>query len=314
MLDLLFGSNDGDGQISHWVGREVASHRIHINVLIINFMDTSHLILLGTGSPNILPDRAQGSLAIVVNDTSYLVDCGGGAMQRISQARATGASSLEMPRLTRLFLTHLHPDHTTGLATFIIAPWVLGRLESLNVHGPSGTRDMCEHILAAYEIGIDEHRDGLASINHPLTVQVHEIEAGEIYADENVTVEAFRVQHGRLDAFGFKFITPDKRIVISGDTRPTPTLIEKAKGCDILVHEVYSALRLQTRSARWQTYHTSVHTSTVELADIANQTRPGLLVLVHQLYWGTTEEKLLEEITALYDGPVVSGRDLGIYS
>jgi ribonuclease BN (tRNA processing enzyme) len=275
---------------------------------------TTKLILLGTGTPNLLLDRYQSSLAVIVDNSSFIVDCGGGTMQRISQARhEKNIEALAMTRLNHLFLTHLHPDHTAGLADFIIAPWVLSRSETVYIWGPKGTKTLVEHLLIAYETGIAEHRDGIAPINHLLNIEVTEIEAGQVYHDEKVTIEAFRVSHGGLDAFGYTFTTDDKKIVISGDTCPVDALVEQAKGCDILVHEVYSAERFQQRSIEWQGYHRKVHTSTTELAEVANKTRPKLLVLVHQLFWGTTETDLLAEIQSLYDGEVVSGHDLNVF-
>jgi ribonuclease BN (tRNA processing enzyme) len=277
-------------------------------------MSKTKLVLLGTGTPNILPNRYQSSLAVIVDDKPFIVDCGGGTMQRISQAyHEKNIEALAMPKLTHLFLTHLHPDHTTGLADFIIAPWVLDRSEVLQIWGPKGTQSLVDNFLAAYEISIAEHRDGIAPINHPLQVEVTEIEAGQIYQDTNVTVEAIRVSHGGLDAFGYTFTTVDKKIVISGDTCPVDVLIEQAKNCDILVHEVYSAKQFQQRSSAWQAYHSQVHTSTTELAAIANKTHPKLLLLFHQLFWGSTETDLLAEIQSLYDGEVISGQDLDIF-
>lgn len=275
---------------------------------------TTKLVLLGTGTPNISPERYQASLAVIVDEKPFIVDCGGGTMQRISQAyHEKNIEALAMPKLSHLFLTHLHPDHTTGLADFIIAPWVLDRSETLQIWGPKGTQSLINHLLMAYEISIGEHRDGIAPINHPLKIEVAEIEVGQVYQDESITIEAFRVSHGGLDAFGYTFISDDKKIVISGDTCPVDVLMEQAKDCDILVHEVYSSERFQQRSRGWQGYHSKVHTSTTELAGIAKNVCPKLLVLVHQLFWGTTEAKLLAEIQALYDGEVVSGHDLDIF-
>ncbi len=276
-------------------------------------MGQTQLILLGTGTPNLEPHRFQASLAVVVDDSAYIVDCGGGTMQRLLQAfHDKDIAALAPKKLTRLFLTHLHPDHTVGLADFLIGPWVDERDETVQIYGPTGTDAMVKHLLQAYVIGIGEHQHGLAPIAHPLDVVVIEIEAGVIYQDELVAIEAFRVSHGGLDAFGFKFQTSEKTIVISGDTCPTPSLIEQAKGCDILVHEVYSAKQLKRRSMGWQAYHQKMHTSTIELAEIANKVRPKLLVLTHQLPWQTTLEKLREEIAELYNGEVVNGCDLDI--
>jgi ribonuclease BN (tRNA processing enzyme) len=63
----------------------------------------------------------------------------------------------------------------------------------------------------------------------------------------------------------------------------------------------------------WRTYHSSVHTSSYELAEIASNVKPGLLILYHQLFWGASEKDLLNEVKKNYDGKVVSGNDLQIY-
>jgi ribonuclease BN (tRNA processing enzyme) len=55
------------------------------------------------------------------------------------------------------------------------------------------------------------------------------------------------------------------------------------------------------------------HTSAAELAALAARARPGLLVLYHQLFWGTPDADLVEEVKAGFDGPVVSGRDLDVF-
>lgn len=277
-------------------------------------MSRTQLVLLGTGTPNILPSRYQSSLAIIVDDVPYLVDCGGGAVQRASEAfHNKGIKGLALKNLSKVFLTHLHPDHTTGLADLIIAPWVLDREDPLQVWGPEGTGAMVNHLLKAYKIGIGEHRDGLAPINHPLKASVTEIASGKVYQDERVTVTAFQVNHGGLEAYGYKFVTRDKTIVISGDTSPTDALIEAATGCDMLVHEVYSGVQLEKRSPEWQAYHLASHTSPKELADIAKKAKPKLLILIHQLFWGTSEAELFDEVYRYYQGSVVSGHDLDVF-
>lgn len=275
---------------------------------------TSKVVLLGTGTPNADPHRHGSALAVVVNDQAYLVDCGPGIVRRAAAAAEKGVKALAPPRLTRAFLTHHHSDHTAGYPDLLLTPWVLGRNEPLVLYGPPGTQAMTDHLLAAYAEDIRERREGLEPSNDQgHRVLVHEFTAGPIYADAHVRVEAFRVQHGSWPAFGFKFFTPDRTIVISGDTRPFAGLAEHYRGCDVLIHEVYSTRGFATRPPAWQRYHSNVHTSTQELAELANEARPGLLILVHQLFWGVTEDELLAEVRARYDGAVVSGRDLDIY-
>ncbi len=267
----------------------------------------TRVILLGTGTPNIDPDRSGPSVAIIVANSVYIVDFGPGIVRRAIAAGIKPAS------LTRAFLTHLHSDHTIGYPDLIFSPAVEGRIEPLEVYGPKGLVEMTRLIQEAYKIDVRERIEGLEPANETgYVVRAHEIRDGTIYKDDCIEVEAFRVDHGFLEAYGFKFTTPDKTIVVSGDTRPTSNLIEKSMGCDILIHEVYSAEGLKERPEEWIKYHSSVHTSTYELAEIANKVDPGTLVLYHQLFWKRTEEELLKEISERYDGKVVSGKDLDI--
>ncbi|MFH1927905.1 MAG: MBL fold metallo-hydrolase, partial [Chloroflexota bacterium] len=247
--------------------------------------------------------------------------------------------ALEPKRLKRAFATHLHSDHTAGYPDLILTPWVLERDEPLEVYGPEGIRAMTEHILAAYQEDIDERLHGLEPANdRGYLVNAHEIEpgivyrdsnvavspgsraslpartpAGIIYRDSNVTVSAFPASHGSLQAYGYKFRTPGRTIVISGDTAPTQRMVEECRGCDVLIHEVYSVAGLESHAPEWQKYHSTVHTSSYELAEMASLAKPGLLILYHQLLWGTSEEELLLEIRRDYDGLVVSGKDLDVY-
>jgi ribonuclease BN (tRNA processing enzyme) len=137
---------------------------------------------------------------------------------------------------------------------------------------------------------------------------------GVVYRDSNVTVTAFAVQHGGwAQAFGYRFETRDRVIVVSGDTGPSDEIVRQCNGCDVLVHEVRSHARLATRPEAWQRYHERFHTSTLELAELATRARPRLLLLHHQLYWGATDDDLLAEVRSRYAGRVESARDLGRY-
>jgi ribonuclease BN (tRNA processing enzyme) len=274
----------------------------------------SQVVMLGTGTPGPDPDRFGPSLAIVVNYQPYLVDFGAGVVRRAAAAYEKGVHGLAPHLLTRAFLTHLHSDHTVGYPDLILTPWVSGRDEKLEVYGPTGIRSMTDHILAAYEADIDQRLHGLEPANEiGYQVNAHEIQPGLIYEDDNVEVEAFSVTHGTFEAYGFKFICPDRTIVVSGDTCKHENVAQAAKGCDVLVHEVCSGIGVEFRSDVWRTYHSTYHTLAHELAEIANEARPGLLVLTHQLFQGVSEAELLMEIRSTYNGAVVSGKDLDIF-
>jgi ribonuclease BN (tRNA processing enzyme) len=276
----------------------------------------TQVVLLGTGTPNDDPNRWGPSVAVIVDDQVYLVDAGVGVVRRAAAARAKGVTALRVAALSRVFLTHLHSDHTLGLPDLMFSPWVLERPVPLDVFGPKGTADMTSHLEAAW-------RDDIALRLYGLEPQrtrnyraiVREITAGRVYEDAKVKVDAIAVPHGSWpNAFAYRFETPDRKIVISGDTRSSDAIAAACNGCDILVHEVYSAEKYKTRPPEWQTYHASFHISTVELAALATKARPGTLVLYHQLFWGATDADLEREIRqAGYTGRVVSGKDLDVF-
>jgi ribonuclease BN (tRNA processing enzyme) len=275
----------------------------------------TQIVLLGVGTPNADPDRSGPSIAIVVNDTPYLVDFGPGVVRRAAAAFQKGIKGLAVKNLNRAFVTHLHSDHTAGYPDLILTPWVLERNQPLDVYGPTGLRAMTGHILKAYQADIAIRLHGGEPSNKTgYKVIPHEIKPGVVYKDQNVTVKAFPVNHGSWrEAYGFRFETPDRTIVISGDCRPSPAVIQSCDGCDVLIHEVYSQAGFATRSPEWQKYHSRYHTSSQELAELASKAKPGFLILYHQLYWGTSDDDLLREVRASYSGRVVSGHDLDVY-
>lgn len=276
----------------------------------------TRVVILGTGTPNADPDRWGPAVAIVVGDRAYLVDAGVGIVRRAAAAERAGTGALRASNLDRVFLTHLHSDHTLGLPDLMFSAWVLERKVPLEVYGPAGTSEMAAHIESAWSADIDNRLGGLEpQRTRNYRAVVHEISGGTVYRDSLVTVDAIPVPHGLWsESFAYRFTTADKVIVVSGDATPTDAIADACDGCDILVHEVYSAETFMRRDPAWQRYHAASHTSTVELAALAGRARPKLLVLYHQLYWGATDEDLVREIReAVYDGPVVSAADLDVF-
>lgn len=277
---------------------------------------STRVVILGTGTPNPDPERSGPAVAVIVGDASYLVDAGPGVVRRAAQAaRDDSIPALAMPRLRRAFLTHLHSDHTTGLPDLMLTPWVSGRTDPLEVFGPRGTKRMVDLLEEAYSEDIQIRLNGGEPSNKTgFAAIAHDVQPGIVYRDSNVTVTAFAVAHGKWpQAFGYRFVTPTRTIVISGDTSPTDAIAEACRGCDVLVHEVYSSVGYRRRAPEWQRYHAAYHTSADQLAAIATRARPKLLVLYHQLYWGDDDAGLLREVRAHYTGAVVSAHDLGVY-
>jgi ribonuclease BN (tRNA processing enzyme) len=274
------------------------------------------VVMLGTGTPNADPERSGPSVAVIAGGRAYLVDCGPGVVRRAAAASARhGIPALEASRLRIVFITHLHSDHTLGLPDLMLTPWVLERRTPLEVYGPPGVSAMTRHLLEAYAEDIAMRQHGLEPDQHDgWKVNAHEVRAGAIYRDSNVTVTAIPVPHANWKhAFGYRFESKGEVVVISGDTRPSEAVARACDGCDVLVHEVYSAERFKARPAEWQRYHADAHTSTVELSKLALKARPRRLILYHQLFWGATDDDLVREVRQGYEGAVFSARDLDLF-
>jgi ribonuclease BN (tRNA processing enzyme) len=283
---------------------------------------TTKIVMLGTGTPGPDPDRSGPATAIVVNNTPYLIDFGPGVVRRVAAAYRKGITAFGFggANLTTAFLTHLHADHTAGYPDLILTPWIMGRSKPLEVYGPRGLRAMTRHVAKAWEIDIANRINGaerLGAVGG--RVNVHEIKPGLIYKDSNVAVTAFSARHGEMkDAFAYRFETADRTIVVSGDTAPTEAMVKNSLDCDVLIHEAYSQETYRQVSRKWQRYRRKYHTSSSELAALANKTKPALLVLYHRASPGgigrpNSEQVLLHEIRRTYKGKVVTGHDLDIF-
>jgi ribonuclease Z len=274
----------------------------------------AQVILLGTGTPNAEPDRSGPSVAIVANGQPYIVDFGPGVVRH-----ATAAGILPS-KLRIAFATHLHSDHTAGLSDLILTPWTLERTVPLELYGPRGLKSMANHVEKAYVEDIKIRLTGGEPSNKTgYGVNVHAIRPGVVFQDANVKVTAVRVPHGSWpEAYAYRFDTrcdkcDGRSIVISGDTAPTDAVANLCNGCDVLVYEVYSTAGFARRPPDWQRYHARHHTSSAELAAIAVKAHPSILVLTHLLSWGTSDEDLLSEVTRLYKGKTILGRDLDVF-
>lgn len=277
----------------------------------------ARVVILGTGTPNPDPDRSGPSVAIVIGEAAYVVDAGPGLVRRAALARHRhGLDALLARRLGIGFITHLHSDHTAGLPDLVHTSWVAERSAPFRLLGPPGIVEMAHHLTEAYREDIRIRTKGpQPSTPDGWRIEATTVDEGIVYRDSLVTVRAFAVPHTNWEsAFGYRFDAGGRSIVVSGDTRPTDAVVRACGGCDVLVHEVYSAERFAGIPPEWQRYHAGSHTSTTELAALAANARPGLLVLYHQLYWGATDADLLREIReAGYRGQVVSARDLDMY-
>src|SRR5258708_6517087 len=177
---------------------------------------TTRVILLGTGTPYPDPSASGPATAVVVDGRVLLFDSGPGVMRRLK------AAGLPISGPEALFITHLHSDHTLGYPDLILTSWVMRRRAPFAVYGPRGLKRMTNHLMAAYSEDIHIRESGLEhEAGSGYRVDVHEIGAGVVYQKDGVRVTAIAVPHGEWQhAFAYRIDTPDRSIVISGDTRP----------------------------------------------------------------------------------------------
>jgi ribonuclease BN (tRNA processing enzyme) len=294
------------------------------------------VVLLGTGTPVPDPDRSGPATAIVVDDSAYLVDFGPGVVRRAKAAVfGRNITALEPANLKVAFVTHLHSDHTAGYSDLILTGWTAGRHIPLEVYGPAGIQSMSEHILQAYRIDIETRTSpgGDQRANaEGWKVNAHEIKPGVIYKDAKVTVTAFPTQHA-LESYGFRFDTPDRSIVISGDTSPSEETIKACNGCDVLIHEARAMEMFNRLPPERRSFGVKNHTTSEQLAALAAKAKPGLLIVHHAwISWQpsitpsanqpvvlttgefhSSPDVLQKEIGSRYSGHFVIGQDLDVY-
>ncbi len=265
------------------------------------------LILLGTGYPRPDPETAGPATAVVVNGKVFVVDTGRNVINRL------WATGYPLNDIQAVLLTHLHSDHISGLPDLFNTSWIFGRYTPLELYGPPGTNNVAEAILRMFQVDIPIRRD-LTELHaaEGAIINTHEISEDEIiYEDADVRITAFRVDHEPVEhAFGYKFETEHKTIVLSGDTRPSENLIAHARGADILVHEAYlpehfDRVDSQEVAENLKRYHTSA----TEAGDVAAAAGVTLLVLTHLIPAGA-EETFITRASKHFTGRIVVGRDL----
>ena len=276
----------------------------------------TQVVVLGSGTP--IPDakRASASIAVIYQGEAYLFDVGAGAIRNATKARYQyDIPALYPSQICCVFLTHLHSDHTMDFVELAYTMW-WRRRDGLLAFGPDGLSNMTQALAQLMAADVSLRTGGNQPTPNPLGYKVSatEISEGIVFEKDGLIIEAFDVNHGHVKpAYGYKITTPDKVIVISGDTAYSETLAQKATGADILFHEVVSEAGLSGRSIFWQNYHTSAHTTSSNLAKLARSAKPAKLVLYHGLHFGAPEQKVVEEVRATWDGEIILANDLDIF-
>ena len=197
--------------------------------------DGLRVFVCGAGSPLIAPAHAQSCIAVMVGEALYIVDAGMGAAGTFQFA----GESLAPLRV--VLLTHYHSDHITGLPDVNLNSWVQGRRQPLELLGPTGVERIAAGFNEAFALdyGYRVAHHGAAMLPPDLgPMQARTVAAGEVLAQDGLTITAFPVDHGPVaPAFGYRFDYRGRSVVISGDTVVTETLRVAATDADLLLQD-----------------------------------------------------------------------------
>ena len=270
--------------------------------------------LLGTGDPQPRLDRFGPSTLVEAGHQRLLFDCGRGTMQRINQID-TNASTFN-----KLFLTHLHSDHTTGIPDL----WITGHLRQrkenpLHIWGPHGTVEMTKHIQQAFKIDVQVRKESASYHDMPLNregllIEALDIMEGFVFEANDVKVIPFRVNHhdiySDVASLGYRIEYDGRVVVLSGDTRYCENLIKYSEGVDLLVHEVAAVPLGEEVSTRYRGA-LSHHTSPEDCGKVFSIAKPSLAVFTHVFqFQGVSLEEMMRRARSEYDGSVVFGEDM----
>jgi ribonuclease Z len=272
--------------------------------------------LLGTSTPNPLPDRFGPSTLVEAGGEKLLFDCGRGATIRLWQLRIPLGT-------VKLFITHLHSDHTVGipdlwLTGFMSMPY--GRRSApFDVWGPKGTAEMMSYLGKAYQADIENRREFFPNLSpQQIAVTARDIQEGVLYDHNSVRVTAFKVTHADLkDAFGFRVDYDGRSVVISGDMTPNENFIKYGQGTDVVVHEVGVARpELLEKDPEVRRMLAAHYSSPEDAARDFARIKPKLAVYTHYTrprradIPEVTIPEILSRTRAIYSGRVEAGEDL----
>jgi len=288
----------------------------------------TYAVMLGSGKPEPTPYRFGPGGVVVAHQTPYLVDAGEGIWRAIAKAALAHdqllIDSLAPSKLTKLFLTHLHSDHTVGLPSLLLLPWTCGRQQPIEIFGPIGTKQLVHLTLEAYRADVEERVWGPERKDDSgWRAVVHEIETpGFVYADDNIQVEAFHHTHGGFrQNFGYRFTTTDRTIVWAGDGVDNAVYRRAIENADVLFSDIAPAIEIAD-AVPWRSndtiafeHRTIWHIRSDVLGQLAEAAGVKTLVVHHEQNYSNPYDvnALAKEVQHYFSGQVISARDGDVY-
>jgi ribonuclease BN (tRNA processing enzyme) len=290
----------------------------------------TRLITLGTsGGPPPRAHRAQSSNLLIVNGALYVIDAGDGVARRLAKA------GVNVREIGTVFITHHHDDHTAGLGTLLSVAWDQNRTKPIHVYGPPRTVELVTAAVQYFTISAEIRiADGGRSVPIAQVFFGHDVGTEVVYQDTNVRVTAVENSHfnfhegpaaDKHKSYSYRFETPDRVIVFTGDTGPSDAVTELAKGADLLVSETSSCegrMQEMADDGRWQAMSPAEQSGIVrqmtqghmtldeigKMAAIANVKTVVLSHLTHKRDGDYTP--WAEEVKKHFSGQVVIAKDL----
>ncbi len=286
------------------------------------------VVLCGTGSPLADPERAGACTAVIAGGELVMVDAGPGSWKTLDLTKVPTS------KLSAVLLTHFHSDHIGDLGEAMTQSWIAGRDKPLDVYGPVGTKQVVDGFVAAYSQDADYrtlHHDEAHMPRAAAPAVAHEIPLGDaadadavVFDRNGLKVTMFRVKHDPVKpAVGYRFEYKGNVVVVSGDTAKSTSVIEHAKGADILIHEALNRDMMgrvativsehgNPRLGKMANDTLGYHTSPVEAAEVARDAGVKTLVLSHLVPGPRNflmRRMFLSGVDDVFTGTVVLGED-----
>lgn len=273
----------------------------------------SRVVLLGTkGGPTPSQARAPAAVLLVIDGRIYLVDAPNGIAGQLVKAGA------KLTDLFQVFITHNHSDHVIDAGTLMVLAWGAGLNTPVEFHGPPPLKDILRSSLAASTTDIEARmrEEGRPKIA-PLFHVSERSQGGVLYEDSRVRVTSTLVDHYTVKpAFAYRFDTPERSVVISGDTTYCPRLVELARGADLLIHEAMYLPGIDQlageHAPKLREHLLRSHSTTEQVGMVAAQAGVKKLVLSHLVpaFPTITDAMWLQGVRKHFAGEAIVGRDL----
>jgi ribonuclease BN (tRNA processing enzyme) len=269
----------------------------------------ARLITLGTlGGPFPRARQANSSNLLIVNGAHYVIDAGDGVTRRLAKA------GIDIREIGTVFLTHHHIDHAGSLGLLMAVAWVQNRTRPFNIYGPPRTEELVKAAVQYHSINADiMMAEGARPVPPAQVFFGHDVGTGVVFQDANIKVTAVENNHfdwgganGKHKSYSYRFETPGRVIVFTGDTGASDAVTELARGADLLVTETASfddRMQLMMRTGQWQAMTPAQQAATRQQALQGHMTTE---IVGHMAARANVKTVILSHLTYRPDGDYTS--------